>query len=114
MCSSLALAVIPGAQPSQILVGRQPLFKGPFFGYFLWALQRKYPGCRAGPANQNRRVAPRQAPHFLSKRPQKVRKKGLSPAEGMFPSPTPGEFFTVDEYRSDGGFVVSFCPASAK
>jgi hypothetical protein len=34
--------------------------------------------------HRDRRVAPCQAPHFLSKRPQKVRKKGLSPAEGMF------------------------------
>jgi hypothetical protein len=34
--------------------------------------------------HRDRRDAPRQAPHFLSKRPQKVRKKGLSPAEGMF------------------------------
>jgi hypothetical protein len=33
---------------------------------------------------KNRRDAPRQAPYFLSKRPQKVSKKGLSPAEGMF------------------------------
>jgi len=55
---------------------------------------------------QDRRDAPRQAPSFLSKRPQKGSKKGLSPAEGMFPSPTPGEFFIVTVYRSGGGSVV--------
>jgi len=68
---------------------------------FLWLLslgeQRKSPGCRPGPANwifrfwfgllprskTRPRVASRRTPYFLSKRPQKVSKKGLSPAEGM-------------------------------
>jgi len=33
--------------------------------------------------NLNRRVAARQPPYFLSMRPQKVGKKGLSPAVGI-------------------------------
>jgi len=42
-------------------------------------------------------------PHFLSKRPQKVRKKGLSPAEGMAFAGA-GGFFRRSSSLPDGVF----------
>jgi hypothetical protein len=65
---------------------------------------------------QNRRVAPRQAPHFLSKRPQKVRKKGLSPAEGMFRRQGPANslFLVVPEAAAASLFYNLLLNAPAK
>jgi hypothetical protein len=44
----LAVAVIPGAGQPHILVGRQPLFKGPFFMSLSLGLSKKVTRLPAG------------------------------------------------------------------